>query len=746
VRPGALTILVTDAATGAGIPGATVRIANHAATTREDGQCSFSTIPAGNMAVAVTKSGYFAGRIDAEIVPDVTVARSVSILASIEPTTYDVLIVGAGTGGVSAAIQAARMGVRVALLEDSDWIGGQMTAAAVTSLDEGPALRTIRSGIYREFVDLVTSHYAAVNKSTGTAYFSSRSLAFEPSVGQRLLYALMRETDERFIDGRGTELDLYLSVEVTEVLKEGTVVGGIRLADGTALRSAVVIDASEYGDVLPLAGARYRVGNSTSDAVNLAACTQALTYTAVIRKHLADMDPALQMRTPPPGYEVVAEQYGRSVTNDGHFSTAIPVSFVFHNAYRGMPDSGNPLDYDASPERMGLITKTGVNWFNDHEVTVRYVEDRAQRRAIDCSAKLKTLQFLYYLQHDLGHGAWSVADDENFDTPHNSGNSCSDFPPELKPLERQFPPKPYVREARRAIGMMTLTAADIRREGTPGVAVRRFPSALAVGDYPLDLHGCFQAADLDCGDSASDMATGHGGVFQVPLEVFVPEVVDGLVLAEKNISVSRLVNGATRLQPITMMTGQAAGALAALTAQRGVPPREIRAVDVQWALLEAGSVLSLQNPSDVPPGHPYWKQLQLGLVYGIAGYSGDRFDVDGTVRSYDMAEVITKAFGSSPSVGDPDEPATRADFAIALAQAMHLDLARAPASPAYVDVPPSHPAFRQVQLLHEMGILEEGDAVSTFEPERALTRGAVVFYTVNAALRWETSSLFGRAP
>ena len=53
------------------------------------------------------------------------------------------------------------------------------------------------------------------------------------------------------------------------------------------------------------------------------------------------------------------------------------------------------------------------------------------------------------------------------------------------------------------------------------------------------------------------------GPFQVPFEVFIPEKVDGLVLAEKNISQSRLVSGATRLQPITMLTGQAAGAIRA---------------------------------------------------------------------------------------------------------------------------------------------------------------------------------------
>ena len=47
---------------------------------------------------------------------------------------YNVVVVGAGTSGVSAAIQAAKMGAKVALLEETDWVGGQMTAAAVSTM------------------------------------------------------------------------------------------------------------------------------------------------------------------------------------------------------------------------------------------------------------------------------------------------------------------------------------------------------------------------------------------------------------------------------------------------------------------------------------------------------------------------------------------------------------------------------------------------------------------------------------
>ena len=53
----------------------------------------------------------------------------------------DILIVGAGLGGVAAALAALRLGKSVILTEETDWIGGQMTAQAVPP-DEHPWIET----------------------------------------------------------------------------------------------------------------------------------------------------------------------------------------------------------------------------------------------------------------------------------------------------------------------------------------------------------------------------------------------------------------------------------------------------------------------------------------------------------------------------------------------------------------------------------------------------------------------------
>src|SRR2546427_7231319 len=54
----------------------------------------------------------------------------------------EVLVAGGGMGGVAAALAAARAGRSVLLTEETDWLGGQMTAQGVSALDEHRFIET----------------------------------------------------------------------------------------------------------------------------------------------------------------------------------------------------------------------------------------------------------------------------------------------------------------------------------------------------------------------------------------------------------------------------------------------------------------------------------------------------------------------------------------------------------------------------------------------------------------------------
>jgi len=621
---------------------------------------------------------------------------------------YDVIVVGAGSGGVGAAIQAARQGRSVALVEETDWIGGQMTAAAVPTMDEGWANRD--SGIYFDFISRVREHYSKLGKTVGTCYWSAKSNCFEPKVGQQVLYEMIVEAR------RTAPLDVRLRQRVVRVLSDGDTVTGVVTQDGTTLHSKVLIDATEYGDVLPLTPARYRIGHYIGAAADPAGCVQWITYPAVVKKYPRGVPPELVLHHAPPGYtDELRQKFHRDLRPDGNpTDRLLPITWPVHNAYRGLPDSSNPANYDST--QAASITKTVLNWFNDFPVTIGALE-RPNRKQLFCEAKLRTLQFMYYMQHDLGEAQWAVANDEGYDTPYNrEENLCDNIPAEFKAIERQFPVMPYLRESHRLIGEHTLTALELRREGTPPLAVSRFHSSIAIGDYAVDLHGCNQEATLE-GDLEHEGDRPPGfrmGGFQVPLEALIPEKVDGLLAAEKNISQTRFANGATRLQPITMLTGQAAGALAALAIANGVPPRQVPVELVQKTLLSANSATALANFTDIPRTHPLWAAVELSVTH----------------------DWLT---GGAKGLFEPDQPLTRAAAAETLARRAKLtggfNVYRSAKrdEPRFADVPLYHRLSTEIEALGDAGVLTAcAESPARFCPDAPMTRAE--FQRILAAL------------
>lgn len=532
---------------------------------------------------------------------------------------YDVVIAGAGTGGCGTAIQAARMGSSVLLVEETDWVGGQAFAAGVTSMDEGkPFIR--ERGLYRELCGLIEAHYDPLGTDFLTAYWR-RTPAVEPRVGQQLLLRMLGDAR-----GSGT-LDLLLRSRVMRVTKRGDTVVGVDIECAGALQPTVravgctvLVDATEWGDVIPLTGARYRSGNCTSDAIDPEKRVQDITWTAVVKRYPDGVPPELRVATPPPGYDGFLTTFRKSLICGSLHVTAPPAkgqpwAWNWFIGYRGMPDSGGP-------DRPAAITRTHLNFNNDFHATVADLEDSTVRLETCRGALVKTLCLLHFIQTELGRPDWSVADDEGYDTPFNRTQveSLIDAQPSFAPYRsilRHFPVMPYVRESRRIIGVHTLTAREIERQ--PGSPVQ-FPDTVALGDYAVDLHGSMTPKYLEPDlDRTEDIPRSFGergiGPFAIPLRSFIPEKVEGFLAAEKNISQSRLVNGATRLQPSTLNMGQAAGAIAALAARRGIRLRDVDAADVQDVLLDAGCPLAI-TPVTANRDSDAWKAEQRDAVRG----------------------------------------------------------------------------------------------------------------------------------
>ncbi len=563
------------------------------------------------------------------------------------------IVVGAGTGGISAALQSSRLGASVLLIEETDWIGGQMCAAGVTSMDEGypPRERVRQRGIYGEFRRRAVAYYTAIGKSVDTFAITEDHFAVEPHKAQNFLYGMIHDTRQSITPtGQPAVLDLLLRTTVKSVNQSNNRIEGLvveiehdnRLVERT-FSSIILLDATEYGDVIPMTGAEYRLGSWISSEPfpeNPIPPVQKNTWTAQIRKYSNGIPPKLVMSEKPPQYD--ESHLVKYLQTDVSFQSKHPINWKRFLKYRGMPDSTSPVRV----QNMNglLVTRSCINFtYNDHLFDIQDVHNEKHRMEAEYQCIIKTLQVIYYIQHRLGKN-WSVANDIGYDREYNRTRvkKLIQYDPKLKPFESiliHFPPIPYVRESRRIIGAYTLKAKDLRR--AKGYKPKWFPSAVAIGDYPIDVHGDAEVQKnfLDPGlDSKDDfpmrwIAWGYGP-FQIPFEAFIPKTIDGFLPAEKNLSQTRLANGATRLQPSTMLTGQAAGAIAGVAVRLGIEPRELEPLVVQEVLLNAGSTLSSRYYYDIPHSTELWKSIQLATLYKILDYEEPFFH-----RGYKVSDI-----------------------------------------------------------------------------------------------------------
>ena len=100
-------------------------------------------------------------------------------------SSVDVLVVGGGASGVTAALQSARMGMRVLIVEETAWLGGMLTSAGVSAIDGNERLP---AGLWGEFRGKLADHYGGLDKLV-TGWVSN--VLFEPSVGNHVLHKMV---------------------------------------------------------------------------------------------------------------------------------------------------------------------------------------------------------------------------------------------------------------------------------------------------------------------------------------------------------------------------------------------------------------------------------------------------------------------------------------------------------------------------------------------------------------------------
>lgn len=136
-----------------------------------------------------------------------------------------------------------------------------------------------------------------------------------------------------------------------------------------------------------------------------------------------------------------------------------------------------------------------------------------------------------------------------------------------------------IRETRHFKGMETITEQDIQD-------ARVFDNwVVTKAHFNFDVHN-MTGNGLDETGSQEGFRQVKG--YTIPYGCLVPETIDGLLLAGRNISGTHMAHANFRVMPICINMGQAAGIAAALAVQHNVLPREVNVAEIQQILSQNG--------------------------------------------------------------------------------------------------------------------------------------------------------------
>jgi hypothetical protein len=529
----------------------------------------------------------------------------------------DVAVIGGGVGGVACALAAARNGLKVILTEETDWIGGQLTSQGVPP-DEHPWIEERGSTkTYRAFRQKVRDFYARNHPLTEAARKnpllnpgngSVSKLCHEPRVAVAVLLEMLAP---HLTTGR-VRLLQHFSPFKTEA--DGDRIAAVHVwrprpgghGDAVVIEAPYFVDATETGDMLHGSRTEYVAGAESrrdtrephapleADPDNHQACTVcfAMDYEdgkdhrgdePTAYKEWRAYAPRLEPRWPG---RLFAWEYSDPKTLAPRALAFDPTGPVKKGlnlwTYRRIVDRSNFTE-GSVPSDVCL-----VNWPQNDYLRGNLFD--TERRFVHRESAYELCRCLFY---------WLQTDAPRPDGRH--GWKGLRLRPDITGTDDGLAMAPYVRESRRIKAVFTVTENHVGVEARakllgkkPGeITAEKFFDSVGTGSYRIDLH------PSTGGDNYIDIASLP---FQIPLGALIPERVENLLPACKNVGTTHITNGCFRLHPVEWSVGEAVGELVAFCTAKKREPRQVRKdrkllAEFQAQLTRAG--VDLDWPEDL---------------------------------------------------------------------------------------------------------------------------------------------------
>lgn len=505
-----------------------------------------------------------------------------SLLPAAAPDTQsvDICIYGGTAGGVIAAIQAAKFGHRVMLLESGPRIGG-MTASGLGYTDIGN--KAAIGGLAKEFYQRL-----------GKAYGVPEAWTFEPHVAQRIFDEWVAEA------GVTVRCREYLA----RVEKDGSRIRSLATSSGLVVRARMFIDASYEGDLMAAAGVRHAIGRESNTDYG-----ETLNGAQIREKHQFEfpVDPYVTPGSPASGLLPGIEP-GATVPGQGDHRIQ---AYCFRMCLTDDPSNrlpfSAPRDYDRSWyvlleryfaqgwrdvfvkfDRLRVRTKTDTN--NHGAVSTDFIGQNHAWPAATYAQREEIFQA--HVRYQQGYH-WFLANDPA-------------VPPDVR--ERYvdwglcrdeftatggWPHQLYVREARRLVSDYVMTEHECR--GT-----RVVPDAIGLAAYTMDSHNCRRCVVDGWVRNEGDVQVHGFPPYPISFRSIIPRPSEcDNLLVPVCLAASHIAYGSIRMEPVFMVLGQSAATAAHLAMDEDAPLSSLPYHDLRSALLRDGQVLQWSN-HDVP--------------------------------------------------------------------------------------------------------------------------------------------------
>jgi hypothetical protein len=561
-----------------------------------------------------------------------------SLLAAAD--SADVIIYGGSSGGITAAIQTARMGKKAILIEPTQFLGG-LTTGGLGATDIGN--KKAIGGMSREFYANVFKFYSDAAKwkqETREAYYARKPhgntgsedtmWTFEPHAASEIYDAMLKPVEGSVTVVKGERLDLKKGV-----VKDGAKITKIIMESGREFIGPMFIDATYEGDLMAKAGVKYHVGREANSVYGeqlngvQVAHSRSHQFNKNVDPYVKPGDPSsglLPGIEKDPGEEfsgdrkVQAYNFRMCTTDDAanRRDWEKPENYderMFELALRNVEAGDDRISWAPAwmPNR-----KTDTN--NNHAISTDFIGANWDYPEADYETRAK----IWKAHEDWQKGLmWTYAHHPRVPKHIQEAFQKLGLAKDEFTDNNNFPRQLYVREARRMIGDYVMTEKNCKR-------LEIVQDSIGMGAYNMDSHNIQRYVTKEGFVRNEGDVQVRSRPYPISYRSIRPKAEECTnLLVPICLSASHISYGSIRMEPVFMVTGQSAATAAVHAIEQGTSVQGIDYEKLKARLLQDGQMLDFESPP-IPEVTTIKKDSLKGIVVDDAEADLTGFDSEGS--------------------------------------------------------------------------------------------------------------------